>query len=115
MHFHDRERDPNWAVVSHTGETRVVRTSGRLAANSGLCLRENALAGLGIAFLPDFLVADDLAAGRLQHVVPNLPEQSLPLYVTYPPNRAMLPRVRAFVDYMRSVYSQPKEQHQAIA
>lgn len=114
LHFHDSEGDASWAVRSHTGETRIVRTRGRLAANSGLCLRENALAGLGIAFLPDFLVADDLEAGRLKHAIPNLPEQNLPLYVTYPANRTLSPRVRAFVDYMRSVYAQPL-QHRAIA
>lgn len=104
LHFQDAQTDSNWSLVSPTGETRVVRTRGRMAANSGLCLRESALCGLGIAFLPDFLIGDDLSSGRLVNAMPTLPEQPLPLYAMYPPNRAALPRVRAFVDYMETAF-----------
>jgi DNA-binding transcriptional LysR family regulator len=39
--------------------------ASRLRVDSGEALRDAAIADLGIAFLPDFLVAGDLAAGRL--------------------------------------------------
>lgn len=42
-----------------------VSVSGSLQSNSGEILRGAALAGLGLALLPDWMVAGDLAAGRL--------------------------------------------------
>lgn len=100
LHFNDHRTGPCWTVVSGTGETRIVRTPGRVTANNGTSLRAAALDGLGLAFLPEFLIQDDLAAGRLTTVLDSMPEQSLPLYAVYPPSRAVLPRVRAFVDYL---------------
>lgn len=105
LHFQGNRKDKSWHLLSTTGETRVVRTRGRLAANSGLCLRENALAGLGLAFLPDFLVQEDLAAGRLVNAMPNLPQQTMSLYAVYPPSCAVQPRVRAFVDFMKHQFA----------
>lgn len=114
LQFHERSRENGWQLVSPTGEMRVVRTSGRLAANSDLCLRENALNGLGLAFLPDFLVREDLATGRLRNAMPSLPQQHLPLFAVCPPGRVVLPRVRAFIDFM-SAQATGKVKQRAIA
>lgn len=109
LHFQVPAADQSWSLLSPTGERRIVRTKGRMSANSGLCLREHALAGMGIALLPDFLVGEALADGRLNDAMPTLPEQTVPLYAVYPPNRAALPRVRAFVDFLTTAYSRPVE------
>lgn len=114
LHAEDGKNGACWTLVSATGETRVVRTGGRLTANSGLCLRENALNGLGLAFLPSFLVEDDLRAGRLRNAMPHFPDQSQTLFAVFPQNRAVLPRVRAFVDYLHDALNGHEDQR-AIA
>ncbi|MEM8554582.1 MAG: LysR family transcriptional regulator [Pseudomonadota bacterium] len=114
LHFHTPDSDPNWSLMSHTGERRIVRTKGRMTANSGLCLREHALAGMGIAFLPDFLVGEAMADGKLCDAMPSLPPQKIPLYAIYPPNRGSIQRVRTFVDFLNTAYSRPVE-NRAIA
>lgn len=113
LHVQDDEGDPSWSLVATSGEMRIVRTRGRLVSNNAHCVRDNALGGLGIAFLPDFLVDEDLAQGRLQSVLPALPTQTAPLLAVYPPDRAVLPRVRAFLDYIATAYSQPVKAQQA--
>jgi DNA-binding transcriptional LysR family regulator len=51
-----------------------------------------------VALLPSFLVGADLAAGRLQRVLPGWSHGSLRVYVVYPHRRAQPARLRAFID-----------------
>jgi DNA-binding transcriptional LysR family regulator len=60
-----------------------------------------ALAGAGVAVLPDFMVEADLQAGRLK---PLLPAQRLPegsFHAVYP-GHAPSAKVRAFIDHLRA-------------
>ena len=47
-----------------------VQVTGRFSGNTAQSLRKAALAGLGIALLPDYLCQDELASGRLLRVLP---------------------------------------------
>ncbi len=68
---HDR---PAWTLESRDPTTRervTVQISGSLAANNSEALRDAALAGLGIALLPDFSAQAGLQAGELVRVLPD--------------------------------------------
>ncbi len=52
-------------------ERVTVQVSGSLAANNSEALRDAALAGLGIALLPDFSAQASLRAGRLVELLPD--------------------------------------------
>jgi DNA-binding transcriptional LysR family regulator len=86
------------------GGVRELRLSGNLQVNNGDVLREAALAGLGIALLPVWCVATDLAAGRLVRLLPQW--QATPttfdhcIYAVYQRSRHVPPKIRAFVDFM---------------
>jgi DNA-binding transcriptional LysR family regulator len=56
--------------------------------------------GLGLAQMPTFHVAQDLAAGRLLRLLPDLPVPPGPVSVLYPRNRQLSPRVRVFIDWI---------------
>lgn len=56
--------------------------------------------GLGFAFLPHWLAQDDLDAGVLEQVLPDLDWPNVPLSAIYP-NRSYLPaKVRSFLDFL---------------
>lgn len=55
---------------------------------------------MGIALLPDFLIADDLATGRLVPVLPGLDAGSVEIMALYPSKRYLEPRVRRFIDLL---------------
>jgi DNA-binding transcriptional LysR family regulator len=81
-------------------ETRVVEVTGHLRSNAPIALRDLAIGGSGVAYLPDFVVAADLEAGRLRRV---LPEWSSPPITAWALHRAELratPRIRAFLEAM---------------
>lgn len=83
---------------------RELRVTGGLQVNNGDVLREAALAGIGIALLPSWSVAEDLAAGRLRRLLPKW--QVTPttfdhgIYAVYQRSRQIPPKIRVFVDYM---------------
>jgi DNA-binding transcriptional LysR family regulator len=86
-----------WNLRSDVGKNASVRVCGPLQANNVLSLREAALAGLGIADLPSYLVADDIRAGRLEPVLADfvVPERSV--YALYAAGRSVPARSREFV------------------
>jgi DNA-binding transcriptional LysR family regulator len=75
-------------------------------ANSWAICRDLALAGCGIAKIPDYLGAEPLAEGSLVEV---LADYSLPreqMHAVYARNRHAPARLRAFVDMLRSHLSE---------
>ncbi len=89
------------------GETEVsVPVQGRLAVSSPLSLRSLALRGCGPALLADWLVAEDLAAGRLKVLLDDWQVTATSfdtaLWLVYP-NRQFLPqKVRLMIDTLRT-------------
>ncbi|HET9865555.1 MAG TPA: LysR family transcriptional regulator [Steroidobacteraceae bacterium] len=88
-----------WPLV-HAGRTITVRPSARFTADNGEALVPAALAGLGIALLPDFLIADHLASGALAAVLPDYPMPEAGVYVVRPPGGSASCKVRALIDIM---------------
>ncbi|WP_437815044.1 LysR family transcriptional regulator [Sorangium sp. So ce1078] len=98
--FSSRNRRQSWRFLGDDGAWVKAQGRSRLRLDSGEALRDAAVAGLGIAFLPDFLVAEDLAAGRLQQVLPDLQAEEVKIVTIYPTRRLLEPRVRRFIDLM---------------
>lgn len=83
------------------GAVREFRVGGNFVADNGELLYQMALEGVGIMRLADFMVADDVAAGRLELLLEAFnPRGNLPIYLIWPPQRFEPPRLRAFIDYM---------------
>ena len=72
----------------------------RFKASSGAVLRQAALAGMGLAVLPTFMIASDLVAGRLVPVVPAFVPLRLGIYAMYPQGKRVPAKTRAFVDHL---------------
>ncbi len=63
-----------------------------------------AIAGLGIAGLPSFVVEEALRDGRLERVLPQWHGASLTLYAAMPTRKHVPVRTRAFVDFLVSTF-----------
>jgi DNA-binding transcriptional LysR family regulator len=77
-----------------------VGVKGPVSVNSGEIVRDLTLAGLGVSYLPDFFVADDLKKGRLVRVLGDLEQSSIGIYAVFPPRRQIGSAARAFVDHL---------------
>jgi DNA-binding transcriptional LysR family regulator len=83
------------------GEKRTVRLDAAILSNTAIAVRRAALAGGGIAVMPDFAVAGDVAEGRLIRL---LPQWSLPgggIHCVFPQARHRPKKIRVFVDALR--------------
>jgi len=77
-----------------------VKVAGPLGANNGRFLAEIAAAGLAIVLEPDFIVGDDIRAGRLVRLLPDFRPPASPIYAVYPSRRHLSAKVRVFVDFL---------------
>ena len=81
-----------------TGER--IKTAGTLNVNNGDALRQAALVGHGIVYLPSFLVADDVRSGRLTPLLTRHTNLETNLLAVYPESRHISPKVRAMIDWL---------------
>ncbi|MEJ7597929.1 MAG: LysR family transcriptional regulator [Kofleriaceae bacterium] len=79
-------------------EAETIDVRGHLRSNAPISLRDLAVDGCGLAYLPDWLVAGDLAAGRLRRVLPAWSSPDLTAWAIHRIELRGAPRVRAFVD-----------------
>lgn len=100
LYFSSRTRKQSWRFRESDGTWVKAYGRSRLRLDSGEALRDAAVSGLGIALLPDFVVAEDLAAGRLAQVLPDLDAGDVEILAMYPSKRFLEPRVRRFIDLM---------------
>lgn len=81
-------------------EDADARPAASMTSNHLETLRHMAIQGLGIAYLPDFAVNAALERGELVRVLDEWAGSPSTFWVLWPSNRQLLPRVRAFVDFM---------------
>lgn len=88
--------------VSFTGEhgTETVKLNPVLRSGNETLLHMAALQGMGLAFLPKWLVAADIAAGRLEHVMPGQVIFEGKLFAVYPSRKYLSAKVRTFIDFV---------------
>jgi DNA-binding transcriptional LysR family regulator len=89
----------SWRVVSN-GKIVTVGVRGRFKADNGEALAVAALAGLGIAALPDFLIEKHIEAGTLVPVLVDHPPPEAGIYVVRPPGDFPPRKVRVLIDIM---------------
>jgi len=89
-----------WTFTDADGTEHLVQMRSAASANTTLAAHGFVAAGMGISVLPDYVVADDLAAGRL---LPLLADFRLPeggVHAVYPGRQPSV-KVRAFIDLLR--------------
>jgi DNA-binding transcriptional LysR family regulator len=95
-----------WSFTDQkNGKAEVIRISGRLLANSGDALLAFALKDTGIVLVPDYLVADELAAGRLIRLLPEYKTQETPVYAVYPHSHYLSAKTRTFIDSLTTRFA----------
>ncbi|SEK98181.1 transcriptional regulator, LysR family [Pseudoxanthomonas sp. GM95] len=77
----------------------------RLSTDSLYALRNAALLGLGACITSSWVVAQDVAEGRLLHLAPDWRATPLPVYLVYPPARHPPAKLQRFIEAMRDAGS----------
>lgn len=93
----------SWRLIDR-GKTITAHPRGRFKADNGEALLSAALAGLGVAALPDFLIEAHVASGALTALLTDYPPPEAGLYVVRPPGDFPPRKVRVLVDILLEYY-----------
>jgi DNA-binding transcriptional LysR family regulator len=102
-----RPRQDIWRFSNAAGEEETVTPTGPLRVTNVDALIPTVLDGIGIAELPEFIVAEYLADGRMEAI---LTDWTLPrgaLYFVTPSARARPAKVEALADFLAERLSEP--------
>jgi DNA-binding transcriptional LysR family regulator len=89
------------------GKSASVRPLGPLRVNNGDAMMPALIAGAGIGILPEFILRDALAAGRLERLLPDWSLPSGAAYWVTPPGGPRPKRVEVLADFLVEKLARP--------
>jgi len=98
-----------WIFRDRNGTESEILVQGRTTISNAIALQQCALAGMGLALLPNWLIDEELQVGSLINVFPDYDvtatDFSTAAWLVYP-SRAYVPlKVRVFVDFLKNSLS----------
>ncbi len=95
----DRVGSARWSFNGPDGPVEVT-VSGPFRSDNSEVVHRAALAGFGVANLPELQVVDDIRAARLYRLLPDYPSGLGQVFVVYPSRRHLAPRTRVMIDFL---------------
>lgn len=95
---------PKWQLHDGNGATFELHIHPRFVTNNLFVARQAALAGLGIARLPDPLCRSDIQTGALKCVLTDWRPQTVSVYALYPSRRSLTLAGRTFVKEIAALF-----------
>ena len=89
-----------WQLFRTPGQEGELRLRTVLTCNNIEALIGAATQGVGLAYLPDFLVKDAIARGELQAVLGEYLRHASKFWILWPSSRHLSPKLRVFVDFL---------------
>lgn len=93
--FTHHERPRVWDL----GNERVTVT-GNFSTDSSLAIRMSLLRGLGVGFLPRFLVQPDIENGALVPLLTSFPPKPYTVFAIFPPGRKQPTKVKLLLEHL---------------
>ncbi|MEO1172322.1 MAG: LysR substrate-binding domain-containing protein, partial [Myxococcota bacterium] len=94
---------PAERVFDHPNEEpQTLSLQAAVLASTGHAMRSLTLCGAGVSILPRLLARDDLAAGRLLHLVPDWNCGRINIYAVQPRASTLSPKVARFLEILRT-------------
>lgn len=77
-----------------------ILVSGNYRVDSSMAIRKSLLNGLGLGFVPRFLVQEDLHKKKLIPLLENFPPKPYSVYAIFPPGRKQPSKVKLFLNHL---------------
>ncbi len=105
---------PRWARAGASSPYAMYRNGERVTVqgryvisvddgNAGLAA---GIAGLGVVWLPDYMVSEHVSRGELVRLFDGWHLDPMPMYVAFPPNRHVSAKLRVFIDWVVELMAQ---------
>ena len=97
-----------WRLIGPDQSEKTVHLTPRLTCGELFVLRAAAVAGLGVALIPDHFCQEELHDGRLVRLLPDWYKQPGLVHLVFTTKRGLTPAVRALIDHLAIAF---KEDH----
>jgi len=101
----------NLTLVGSSGKRVAVNVTPRLMTTDFNLVREAAIAGQGIGFLPLEVVASAIGEGRLQRVLPDWQSEKETVHLVFVGQKSLTPAGRLLVDYLADQFEPMIRRH----
>jgi DNA-binding transcriptional LysR family regulator len=98
-----------WHYTNAKGEQASVRPGGPLRVNNGEAVMPALLAGLGIADLPDFIVGDAIASGKVEVILEGWKQTEGAVHLVMPPGGPRPARVEVLADFLTRHFAKTRQ------
>ncbi|HLG89487.1 MAG TPA: LysR substrate-binding domain-containing protein [Alphaproteobacteria bacterium] len=97
-------RPDEWQYGKDRGKRVAIK--GAMRANNGDALVAAAIAGYGVLYEPEFMVADAIRRGELEGVALDAPGADVGgIHLVYPPDRSPPAKVRVMIDFLVAAFN----------
>jgi len=103
----DDQSEVNWFLETDDGRVHTLRHEPRIGCADFSAVRAAALAGLGVALLPDHTCREALSEGKLVRVLPAWRGMKGLVHLVFTTRRGLPPAVRKFIDTLAAGF--PKD------
>lgn len=94
-----------WELVSKN-KMKKIKLKHKFIANNFIAIKDLALEGHGIAFVPAFLCGSDLASGELVHVLRHWGDEGSAIQIAIPHQKNISKKLRGFMDFLSKKLSE---------
>lgn len=95
-----------WTFSAKDRRPETINGNNLIRFDSGDAIRQAAIAGLGVGYLPSFMVKNDISAGRLVQLLPEVQGETVAIHAIYPSRRHLSLRVRTFIEKLKTFLAQ---------
>ncbi|MDU6100946.1 MAG: LysR substrate-binding domain-containing protein, partial [Acinetobacter sp.] len=89
-----------WRLQKENAEPLFIKPKAKLLLNDLQAIKNAALAGAGIAWLPDWLIQNELQEGKLVQVLETMSSIAFPIHLVWPTLPFMPLKTRLAIDYL---------------
>lgn len=95
-----------WEFQTKGAETKVL-VKGSLISNDGGAILNATKRGLGLSFQIEELIQEEIREGKLEIVLKSHALKEAGFYLYFPKTSQIMPKLRAFIDHIKKIKSQP--------
>lgn len=99
LRYHGADISGHW-YFNQNNEVHPLKVQGSFCANNAHTIKSAAVAGMGIALLPEYIVTKKIKAGQLVRLLDKYCASALDIHALYTSRDHMAPKVRVLLDFL---------------
>jgi DNA-binding transcriptional LysR family regulator len=106
--YHQHGQKIQWQFSDKEKKHFSIEVQGNFCANSSQALAKSAIAGLGVAKVPNFIVMQEVREGKLIRLLEKYCHHDIGIYAVYTHKNFMATKTKLFIEFLDKRFAQTK-------